>query len=173
MTSLTQLSPLCPQASFFYSMSRSTPSWPACLHSPCMSCCRLWTITNQRGKTGSPRQVQHPIRQSAPRSRLAAWRWTPSCLCHSQGWWLDPKQMRPSRLSIPSRKPKAGTCMHRRWTSSWDVSLASSYSSPLWNILYFRVNHFYPVHDSFTVPSRRLPCSGVLVRLSHKPLQTK
>lgn len=57
-------------------------------------------------------------------AEVTAWRWTPSCLCHSQGWWLDPKQTRPSRLSIAYRKPKAGTCTHRRWTSSWDVSWA-------------------------------------------------
>lgn len=39
------------------------------------------------------------------------------CLCHSQAWWLDPKQMRPLRLSIQSRTLRAGTRTLRSWTS--------------------------------------------------------
>lgn len=45
-------------------------------------------------------------------------------LCQSQAWWLDPKQMRPLRLSITSRKPRAGTCTLRPWTTSCHVSLS-------------------------------------------------
>lgn len=44
-------------------------------------------------------------------------------LCHPQAWWLDPKQMRPLRLSMTPRKLRAGTCTLRPWTSSWHVSL--------------------------------------------------
>lgn len=42
--------------------------------------------------------------------------------CRSQAWSLDPKQMRPLRLSTTSRTPRAGTCTLRPWTSSWHVS---------------------------------------------------
>lgn len=47
------------------------------------------------------------------------------CLSHSQAWWLDPKQMRPLRLSIQSRTRRAGTCTVRSWTGFCHVSPAS------------------------------------------------
>lgn len=46
-----------PQGWSFSSIWSSTCSWPACLSSPCTSCCWRWMTTSPPGRTAWPLQV--------------------------------------------------------------------------------------------------------------------